>query len=91
MRALVLLLPLFLAACGGNPFVVRTTHQVVVPEESMFSCPTIEQLPESKTLTDIQVARLLVTLYQNNTQCKNSLLAIQKFLEEAKKTASQKD
>jgi len=88
MRALLLLPLIALAACGSDPVVVRSTqHQIVMPEESMFNCPTVDTLPHSRTLTDVQVARLLVQLYQNNTTCKNSITALREFLEKAKATA----
>lgn len=88
MRALLLLPLIGLAACGSDPVVVRSTqHQIVMPEESLFNCPTVDTLPPSRTLTDVQVARLLVQLYQNNTTCKNSITALREFLEKAKATA----
>lgn len=88
MRALLLLPLIALAACGSDPVVVRSTqHQIVMPEESLFNCPTVDTLPASRTLTDVQVARLLVQLYQNNTTCKNSMTALREFLEKAKATA----
>lgn len=88
MRALLLLPLIALAACGSDPVVVRSTqHQIVMPQESLFTCPTIDTLPPSRTLTDVQVARLLVQLYQNNTTCKNSINALREFLEKAKATA----
>lgn len=88
MRALLLLSLIALAACGSDPVVVRSTqHQIVMPQESLFNCPTVDTLPPSRTLTDVQVARLLVQLYQNNTTCKNSINALREFLEKAKATA----
>lgn len=88
MRSLLLLPLIALAACGSDPVVVRSTqHQIVMPQESLFNCPTVDTLPPSRTLTDVQVARLLVQLYQNNTTCKNSINALREFLEKAKATA----
>ena len=77
---------LLLSACGSTDPVVLTStrHQVVVPEESMFSCDVVSQFPEPRTLTDLQVARLLVELHQNNVRCRNSLTAVRHFLEDAK-------
>ena len=88
MRKFVLAAPLFLVACASEPVVVRSTQQVVViPERSMFNCPTIATFPDSRTLTDVQVARLIVQLYQNNTVCRNSMNTLREFLESAKRTA----
>jgi len=91
MRKMILAAPLFLMACGTDELVVRSTqHQVVMPEESMFNCPTVDQLPSTRTLTDVQVARLIVQLYQNNTICKNSMTTLRKFLEDAKTSTAPK-
>jgi hypothetical protein len=85
MRMSLLALPLLLAACGTEAVVVRSTqHMVVMPEESLFNCPTVDQMPATRNLTDVQVARLIVQLYQNNTTCKNSMTSIRKFLEDAR-------
>lgn len=84
MFVLAALVAPLLSACAGDPVVLRSTqHVVVMPEETMFNCPTVTELPESRTLTDIQVARLIVQLYQNNTTCKNSMVALRQFLEAA--------
>lgn len=88
MRKIVLVAPLLLAACASEPVVVRSTQQIVVmPQESMFHCPTVATFPETRTLTDVQVARLIVQLYQNNTTCRNSMNSLRQFLENAKRTA----
>ncbi len=89
MRKFCLIFPLILTSCASTPVVVRSIqHHVVVPEEGMYNCPIVEKLPPSKTLTDIQVARLIVQLYQNNKTCKNSIDAIKNFLEKAKATTN---
>lgn len=87
MRMFVLgaLIAPLLAACGSSPTLRTTQHVVVMPEELMFNCPAAV-LPESRTLTDVQVARLIVQLYQNNTTCNNSMTALRTFLETAQRT-----
>jgi hypothetical protein len=91
MKKMILAAPLFLMACGTDSVVVRSTqHQIVMPEESMFNCPTVDQLPATRTLTDVQVARLIVQLYQNNTTCRNSMTTLRKFLEDAKNSTAAK-
>lgn len=88
MRKVLLVTPFLLAACASEPVVVRSTQQIVVmPERSMFNCPTVATFPEPRTLTDVQVARLIVQLYQNNTVCRNSMNTLREFLENAKRTA----
>ena len=77
---------LLLSACGSTDTVVVTSTQyrVVVPDSTMFACDTVSQFPEARTLTDLQVARLLVELHQNNVRCRNSIVAIRNFLDDAK-------
>ena len=52
----------------------------------MYNCEVVNTFPDTATLTDTQVARFIVTLYQNNMQCRNSLDAIKTFLENARVT-----
>lgn len=84
--AVVLGAGLLLSACGSTDSVVVTStkYRVVMPDENMFACETVSQFPEARTLTDLQVARLLVELHQNNVRCRNSMVAIRHFLEDAK-------
>jgi len=89
MRMLLLATLLVLAACGSKPALIRTNTVVVMPEEALFNCPTVDTLPQSATLTDVQVARLIVQLYQNNAVCKNSMTALRTFLENAQRTTQQ--
>jgi hypothetical protein len=74
------------AGCASDPVMIRTQHTIVVmPADSMFVCNRVE-IPPSNNLTDIQVARFIANLYQQNQQCKNSLDAIRTFLEDAKRS-----
>lgn len=82
---LVILATLALAGCKTTQNVVQTKLQVVVPDESLYNCPVVKNLPNSNNLTDVQVAKLIVQLYKNNKQCKNSEEAVKKYLDEAKK------
>lgn len=80
---------LFLAGCQSTQTVVTTKYQVVIPDASMYRCEVLKNYPDYNKLTDAQVARVMVALYKNNVQCKNSIEAIRKYLEEAKKTIEQ--
>lgn len=84
------LLPVFLllVACGSEQtqFITTQKQVVILPDEKMYKCPVITLFPNSQTLTDIQVAKLLVQLHANNLECKNSLVGIKAFLEKAKTT-----
>jgi len=79
---------LFLSACGSEPTQFITTQKqiVVLPDDQMYKCPVITLFPNPETLTDIQVAKLLIQLHTNNLECKNSLVVIKAFLEKAKMT-----
>jgi hypothetical protein len=89
MRTVLILSLLFLAACGNETMMIRSTRNVVItPDEGMYNCQVTDTFPDSATLTDVQVARLIVSLYQNNVQCRNSLDAIKTFLENARQTVS---
>jgi hypothetical protein len=86
MKKLILGLPILLIACGDPDVQLVTKEKLVpvVPAESMYVCPTVRSFPETKTLTDIQVARLIAQLHSNNMTCKNSIEAIKKYVSQAK-------
>jgi hypothetical protein len=89
MKKLIALLAILaLSACGKPDSVVVTSprHMVVMPAEEMFICDPADPFPDPETLTDIRAARIMGQLYQNNVKCRRSLIAIKKFLEDAKKT-----
>lgn len=92
MRKLLLVVPiLMLGGCATTPeqALVRTEQVVIIPDNALFNCPNVRKFPRTETLTDAQVAELLVTLHRNNTNCQRNINAIKKSLEEAKKTAEQ--
>lgn len=87
MRYVIILSLLLLVGCGSQPLIIRSPQNVLVtPEEGMYNCEVVNTFPDTTTLTDTQVARFIVTLYQNNMQCRNSLDAIRTFLENARTT-----
>jgi len=83
IKYLFLLLPLFIIACSDPEVQVITKQKLVpvVPDAALYICPTVTRFPDTKTLTDIQVARLIAQLYSNNNICKNSLDSIRDFIE----------
>lgn len=85
MKTYLLLLSLFLAGCQSQNVIRTNQFLVVMPEESMFTCERFTNFPNTQTLTDIQVARMLLELYELNTVCKNSIDSIRTFLEEARR------
>jgi hypothetical protein len=86
MRVIYLIPLLFLSGCSATSQVVTTTrYQVVTPDPSMYKCESV-RYPDYKNLTDSQIAKLLTDLHKKNSECRNSIQSIQKFLDEAKKT-----
>jgi uncharacterized lipoprotein YajG len=85
MKKIILLLAVvLLASCNDQTQVVTTyRHMVVHPDEAMYYCPVVKEFPNWKTLTDSQVAKLVVQLHKNNLTCKSSIESIRKFLNEA--------
>lgn len=80
-------LAVILAGCQSTSQVVTNTKfRVLMPDNSMYNCPTIKTFPNPNNLTDVQVAKLIVTLYKNNQTCKYSIDAIKNYLENAKNT-----
>ena len=85
MKKIILLLAVvLLASCNDQTQVVTTyRHMVVHPDEAMYYCPVVKEFPNWKTLTDSQVAKLVVQLHKNNLTCKSSIESIRKFLNDA--------
>lgn len=80
---------LLLAGCASAPppqLITKTEMHVVMPEKTMFYCQNVRRFPNPDTLTDVQVAKLLVELHAKNTECQKNMNSVYKFLDEAKKT-----
>lgn len=84
---------LTLAGCASKPpqVLTKTELQVYVPDRSMFYCQNVRRFPNPETLTDAQVAKLLVELHSKNTECQKNMNALYKTLDEAKKKAQEKE
>jgi outer membrane PBP1 activator LpoA protein len=83
-----------LAGCATAPppqIITKTELQVMVPDKSMFYCQNVRRFPNPETLTDVQVAKLLVELHSKNTECQKNMNSVYKFLDEAKKTTEKKN
>ena len=93
MRRFLFCIPFVLSACGGEigtEVVTSTKQMVVLPEDKLYDCPLVDRFPDTTTLTDIQVAKFISKLYDNNMRCYNSLTSVRKFLEDAKRTVDEK-
>jgi len=85
-RILIVGAALSLAACQTTeqPQLITKTYTTVdIPSELLAGCPIVK-LPASKTITNRQLAELIVTYSVNNVKCNNSVQAIKKYLQEAK-------
>lgn len=82
-----------LAGCAKPPpqTLIKTEQVVIIPDRTLFNCPNVRRFPNPETLTDAEVAKLLVTLHKNNTDCQKNINTIWKTLDAAKKTAEKKD
>jgi len=91
---LAVIASLSLAGCAKAPppqVLTKTELQVVIPDRTMFYCQNVRRFPNPDTLTDVQVAKLLVELHSKNTECQKNMNAVYKFLDEAKKRTEKKD
>ena len=85
--AFTLAFTLALAGCQTTqPTIIVHKNVVILPDNSMYNCPILSKFPDPKTLKDSEVAKLIVTLYKNNTVCRHSIDAIKKYLEDSKQT-----
>lgn len=82
---------LALAGCASKPpqVLTKTEIQVYVPDRSLFYCQNVRRFPNPETLTDTQVAKLLVELHSKNTECQKNMNAVYKTLDEAQKKAAE--
>ena len=88
----VLSLATIIAGCNTtrNPAIIVEKPIVFIPDSEFFFCPTVTQLPNVATLTDAEVAELIVNLDTNNLACKDSINTIRNELRKAK-AALEKD
>jgi hypothetical protein len=90
MRTLsVILLTIILTACGGTkPTIVTEVRTIVVePPAGLWQCPDVHAPPA--TATQAAVADYVLGLYQSHRICKESINAVQQFLEDAKRITKQ--
>ena len=83
---------IFLVSCNSTStdkppmqVLTRVKYKAIRIPNSYYDCPVVEKWPNPATLSDIQVANLLVELYSNNHKCKNSLNAIKTYIEKVNK------
>ena len=95
MRVLIAcIIALTVAGCNKTmppQILTKTELHVIVPERNMFYCQNVRRFPNPETLTDVEVAKLLVELHSKNTECQKNMNALYKFLSEAKKQTENQD
>lgn len=87
--ALVTLLALsglWLANCTPEENILVSKWNIPSIPPQLYNCPILSTYPKVATLTDSQVAKLLVQLRSNNLTCKQSLDGIKRFLADASNT-----
>lgn len=84
-KILIVSLLLIVSGCGQTTFLTKEKPIVVMPTSEMFVCPDTVVIPDVNTLTDIQVAQIIVELKTDLEVCRNKLKNLDTFLTEAKK------
>jgi hypothetical protein len=83
-RIAAVLAMLMLAGCNTpTAYLVTTKFIAIEIPPDLYQCQ-VTAIPDYKTLTDRQVAKLLTALYRDNVTCKTSMDAIKKYVEDAK-------
>ena len=87
-----LILSTVILGCSPKPTILTVPEPVVfVPDDRLFVCPTIRNFPDPTTLTDGEIADLLIRLDTNNRTCRQSINAIRDQLLEAQARLENED
>jgi len=83
---LIILFSLVVIGCASTtqPIPVQQ-HTVLIPPANYFQCEVVELPRNTRTITDLDVARLITRLYRENVVCANNIKAIKEFLENSSK------
>lgn len=87
----LVLIGLVLAGCANGQLVTPSVdkYHVILAPESMYQCDIIKSYPKPETLTDLETAKLILSLDKNNKICKHSIEALRKFYRDAGKKFEQ--
>lgn len=78
---IILSLTMILGGCiSTSPVLLAPQYNIPKIDEALYNCPEIKKFPNYVTLTESEVAVIIVTLYKNNKICKQSLESIRKIL-----------
>lgn len=86
--ALIALTGLLLAGCTEDEVQYVNKYIVVQPPGSLYNCPTIKRYPNIKNLRELEIARTIYQLAENNRICKSSLNAIKAYIDGAQQRIS---
>lgn len=88
VTAIALIGALFVGGCESTTPTIVKSQLVSIPpvDRNAYPCPQLKksEIPDPKTLTDLQVALLLKKLYGNNERCYNSNQALIAYIEAAR-------
>ena len=74
---LILLGMSVLTACAQpEPLLIRDRPVVFIPDDQYFYCPVVAEFPDFETLTDEQIADLVIILDTYNRDCRDSMNAL---------------
>lgn len=85
MRIALLAMAVLLTGCqhAQEPLILSHKQVVVEPPADLYRCVQV-RYPDSKNLTEAQVARLIVELHRANITCRSSIDAVREFIRKAK-------
>ena len=83
-KLLVIPILIFLTGCDPQQIQqIQYQYSVILAPNSLFNCPIVTRWPKIETLTDLEVAHLIVQLAQDNHICATSMASIKKFYADA--------
>lgn len=84
------LIGITLSGCGtfksDTSTTIVTQQRVVIiePPRTLYRCPQVSELPDPDTLTNQEVANIIVELSEANSVCKTNIDAIRDYVARAK-------
>ncbi len=84
-------LALALAGCSSTRLPPTNTQYVLIePPAALLRCPQLGAIPDAETLTNAQVAQVIVSLSKNNKICALNMAKIKEFIAANKVAAKKK-
>lgn len=73
------------AGCSTTKLPPTNTQYVIIePPSALLRCPQLNTIPDADTLTNAQVAQVIITLDKNNKICALNMSKIRQFIDENK-------